>query len=119
MGRWRGSSRGCSTWIPESKLHALPHSVHIVGGVSSKLSHAHDEASTDTAWFSGTTSSSAVENKLPQRDPAPLFSRILLRTSLGSSRFPTGWVVRFRPGIYLRDVRGDARVTKFGEEGIS
>eukprot|EP00963_Diacronema_lutheri_P000306 scaffold22_cov401-Pavlova_lutheri.AAC.5 len=74
MGRWRGGSRGCSTWIPESVTHALTHSVHIVGGISSKLSHAHDEASTDTAWFSGTTSSSAVENILPQRDPTPLFS---------------------------------------------
>jgi len=93
--------------------------VHIVGGVSSKLSHAHEEASKYTAWFSGTTSSLAVDNKLPQRDLAPLFSRIFLRTSLGSNRFPTGWVVRFRPGIYLRDMRGDARVTKFCGEGIS
>eukprot|EP00963_Diacronema_lutheri_P008157 scaffold718_cov342-Pavlova_lutheri.AAC.13 len=75
MGRWRGGSRGCSTWIPESVTHALTHSVHIVGGISSKLSHAHDEASTDTVWFSGTTSSCAVQNRLSQRDPTPPFPR--------------------------------------------
>ena len=37
MGEWRGSSKRVLAWIAKSVIHALTHFVHIVGGISSKL----------------------------------------------------------------------------------
>lgn len=61
-------------WITESGIDTSTHSLHMVSGCTSKVSHAHEEGHAYRAWILRTMSSFEVENKLPPRDPASFFS---------------------------------------------